>query len=504
MKILRSTDIKMVDEYTITHEPTTSENLIERVAQALYKGLQQNLPTCKKLAIVCGKGKNAADGLALASVLMWESSYTVRVLCCCSPNDLCPEALHFYSEIKGCPMLTVEQVDNAHLPAFELDELIVDCLFGTGSSRPLQGYEKQLVQVINKSGNRVLSIDIPSGMMSEDNTGNDSEAVVRAHDTFALNAPKLAMLLPEYGNFAGRLHVLDIGLHPEAIAQVSSNFFYTSQDVLRKMLKPRGKFSHKGDYGKVLLVAGSRGMMGAAVLASRACLHSGVGLLTTHVPQSGVNILQTAIPEAMLSIDRNDSRFTEVSDFDSKKYDAVAVGCGIGCSEEVGNALQALLHKVHSTALLLDADALNIIAQNKTLLNFLPENTIITPHVKEFERIVGECKSGQERLQKQQELATTYKLMVVLKGAHTSIALPDGSVHFNSTGNAGMATAGSGDVLTGVILSLLGQGYEPWQAAILGVGLHGAAGDAAVHSKSPMYITASDIVEYLYVLEHEA
>ncbi len=504
MKILRAADIKQVDDYTIAHEPVTSVDLVARVAGALHRELLAAFSSCKKLAIVCGKGKNAADGMALAAALMWESGYTVRALCCYPPDDLCPEAAHFYGEIKAWPMLRCEQVDGLQTPVFERDELIVDGLFGTGLSRPLAGYEKQLVQAINSSGCRVLSVDIPSGMMAEDNAANDAEAVVRAHHTFTLNAPKLAMLLPEYGNYVGQLHVLDIGLHPDAVAQAPSNFYYTVPDDLRKMLKPRDKFSHKGSYGRCLLVAGSQGMMGAAVLASRACLHAGAGLLTAHIPKCGVNILQTAVPEAMLSVDENENHFSGVKNVDSGRYDAVAIGCGLSCGIDASVGLEALLRHAVSVPLVLDADALNIVSGNEMLFNMLPENTIITPHVKEFERLFGACANGMERLQKQQEVARQHRIVVVLKGAHTSVALPSGDVFFSSTGNPGMATAGSGDVLTGVILALLGQGYEPAQAALLGVGLHGMAGDAGAKSKSQMYLTASDIVEHLYVLDHEA
>jgi len=297
------------------------------------------------------------------------------------------------------------------------------------------------------------------------------------------------------------LRVLNMEQHHETTAQVNSNYYYVTPADLRSMLKPRAKFSHKGDYGKALLVAGSRGMMGAAVLASRACLHAGVGLLTTHVPKCGVDILQTAVPEATLSIDENENYFSGLNNLDEKQYTAIAVGCGIGCASTTSAALEDLLRKALGVPLVLDADALNIISANKKLLDLLSENTILTPHVKEFERLAGVCNSNLDRLKRQQEFACKYKVVVVLKGAHTSTALPDGRVFFNSTGNAGMATAGCGDVLTGVILALLAQGYEPAQATILGVGLHGMAGDEAAKNTSPMYITASNVVEHLYVLE---
>ena len=500
MKILLAADIKLVDEYTIAHEPISSVALIERVAQVLRGALARCFPEHNKLVVVCGKGKNAADGMALALLLHGEREREVRLVCCYPPQELCPEAAHFYAKAVQHG-LRCELCSSHSMPALCRDELVVDCLFGTGLSRTPAGYERQLVQAVNGSGCCVVAVDIPSGMMADGGAASDVQAVVQAHSTLTLHAPKLALLLPECGSCAGQLHVLDIGLHPEAIAQVSSNYHYVTPAELRSMLRPRPKFSHKGDYGKALLVAGSRGMMGAAVLASRACLHAGVGLLTTHVPGCGVDILQTAVPEAMLSIDASDDHFSGLPGAGEKRYSAIAAGCGMGCSGATSAALESLLRKASGVPLVLDADALNVIAAHRKLLGLLPEGTILTPHVGEFERLVGACSSSLERLRRQQELACRRKVVVVLKGAHTAVALPDGRVFFSSTGNAGMATAGSGDVLTGVVLALLAQGYAPAQAAVLGVGLHGMAGDKAASATSPMHVTASDIVSHLYALE---
>ncbi|MDR1022069.1 MAG: NAD(P)H-hydrate dehydratase [Prevotellaceae bacterium] len=507
MKIIKSSDIQFVDGYTIAHEPVSPTALVGRVGEVLSCALRQRLPQHRRVAIACGKGKNGGDGLALALSLTADATYRLRVLLCYPPEELCAEAAYFYEKIRQASSVTCEQVNTDKLPVFEPDELVVDALLGAGLSRPLAGYERRLVQHINGSGCCVLAVDIPSGMSADSClpaavTADDNNAavVVQARYTFTLNAPKLSMMLPASGECAGELHVLDIGLHPDAISKVASPYRYFTQADARQLVKPRKKFSHKGSYGRCLLVAGAQGMMGAAVLAARACYHAGAGLLTAHVPGRGVDIMQIAAPEAVLSIDEDERCFTSCKNINAGSYSALAAGCGIGRNRRTAEALEALLQAASSVPMTLDADALNIIADNKRLLDLLPPNTILTPHVKELERLAGKCENDEDRLARLQRLSQTRRLVVALKGAHTAVALPNGVVSFNSSGNAGMATAGSGDVLTGVILALLGQGYSPEQAALLGVYMHGAAGDAAAAGTSQSYVTATDIVERLYEL----
>ncbi|MDR1416375.1 MAG: NAD(P)H-hydrate dehydratase [Prevotellaceae bacterium] len=502
MKILKSNDIQFVDEYTIAHEPISPEALVGRVGEALSCALGQRLPQHRRVAIICGKGKNGADGLALALSLAANVAYRLRVLLCYPPEELCAEAMYFYEKVKQASPVACERVSADNMPTLAANELVVDALLGTGLSRPLAGYERRLVQHINSSGCRVLAVDIPSGMSADSSLSADgaAAAVVQANYTFTLNAPKLSMMLPASGEHAGELHVLNIGLHPDAIDKVASPYRYFTQAEAQELVKPRKKFSHKGSYGRCLLVAGAQGMIGAAVLAARACYHAGVGLLTAHVPKCGVDIMQVAAPEVVLSIDEDERCFTSSRSIIASSYSALAVGCGLGRSPRTAKALEALLQAASTIPLTLDADALNIIADDKRLLDLLPPNTILTPHVKELERLVGKCENDEERLARLQQLAQARRLVVALKGAHTAVALPNGDVSFNSSGNAGMATAGSGDVLTGVILALLGQGYAPEQAAVLGVYMHGAAGDAAATSTSQSFITATDIIQRLYEL----
>jgi NAD(P)H-hydrate epimerase len=380
-------------------------------------------------------------------------------------------------------------------------------LFGSGLTRPLDGLAAGIVQKINvvkishhptqsrvTTTNTVVSIDIPSGLMGEDNTGNISENIIQANFTLTFQFPKISFFFAENEKYIGEWEVLPIRLHPDGIAETQTSFFFTEKEDINKIIQKRSKFGHKGIYGHALLIAGSFGKMGAAILASKACLRSGVGLLTTHIPHLGYSIIQTAVPEAMASVDQHDSIFTEFPDL--SQFSAVGVGPGIDQKTNTKRALNELLEK-SKLPLIIDADALNILAENKSWMERLPENSILTPHPGEFKRLVGDTQNSFIRIQKQMEFSEKYKIIVVLKGAFTSVSTPDGRLFFNSSGNPGMATAGSGDVLTGIILGLLAHGISPENAALAGVFLHGLAGDLASFQKSEFSLIASDIVEFL-------
>jgi NAD(P)H-hydrate epimerase len=358
----------------------------------------------------------------------------------------------------------------------------------------LDGLAKKIVQRINQSGATIISIDIPSGLFGEDNSGNDLSAIIKASHTLTFQFPKLSFLFPENAQFTGEWTVLPIGLHPEAINETESNFHFLTKEFISGKIKKRGKFSHKGTYGHALLIAGSYGKMGASVLASRACLRSGVGLLTCHIPQLGYEIIQNSIPEAMISIDSSETVFSEVPNLSS--FSAIGIGPGLDKKQETQQALKILL-QANPNKLIIDADALNILSENQDWYNLLPENTILTPHLKEFERLAGPSADSYERLQKQLQFSTKYKVIIVCKGANSCITFPDGRVFFNSTGNPGMATAGSGDVLTGIILGLLAQNYSPEDTTLLGVYLHGLAGDLAATEFGEYSLVAGDLIRNL-------
>ncbi len=330
--------------------------------------------------------------------------------------------------------------------------------------------------------------------MGEDNTENIPENIVKADFTLTFQFPKISFLFAENEIYTGEWEVLPIGLHPEGIKKVSSDYLFIEQADILKLVPPRTKFSHKGTFGHALLIAGSYGKMGAAVLASRACLRSGTGLLTTHVPRLGYSVLQTAIPEAMASIDQHDSMFTEFPDL--SPYSAVGIGPGLNKKQNSKKAFCELLDKI-SVPLVIDADGLNILSENKEWFEKLPENAILTPHPGEFRRLAGDADNSYQRLQQQIAFSKKYKVILVVKGAFTTITIPSGKVYFNSTGNPGMATAGSGDVLTGIILGLLAQRISPEDAAVLGVYVHGLAADLAVSRTSEIALIAGDIIRHL-------
>lgn len=380
------------------------------------------------------------------------------------------------------------------IPEIPSGSVIIDGLFGSGLNRQLEGVPEKVVKKINSSGSLVVSIDMPSGLFGEDNSRNDLSKVVRANFTLTFQFPKLSFFFPEHSELLGKWEILPIGLHPEAFRQISSPYNYLNEDFFHGIIRKREKFSHKGNYGHALLIAGSYGKMGAAVLASRACLRSGVGLLTTHVPHSGCEIMQTSVPEAMCSIDSSDFVFSQAPA--TELFTAIGIGPGLGTDKVTEQALTNLL-KLQPSKIILDADALNIISKNRELLEFLPENAVLTPHPKEFERLAGVSTDSYSRLKLQLDFSKKHKVVVVLKGAHTCITLPDGDVFFNTTGNPGMATAGCGDVLTGIILALLAQNYSPCHAARIGVFVHGLAGDLSAVQNGEISLTASDLVSFL-------
>ena len=358
-------------------------------------------------------------------------------------------------------------------------------------------YSKQtriIIDYINKSDAHVVSIDIPSGLFGEDNRGNDREAIVKANLTLTFEFPKLAFFLAENAPYVGEWKTLEIGLHPDVIEKTETPYTMVTEEDISYVIQPRDRFAHKGTFGHALLIAGSKGKMGAAILAAKACLRSGAGLLTVHIPQRGEGVFQTNFPEAMLSFDTNVDFFSSVPEL--SPYNAIGVGPGMGQHMESGAAIERIL-QTNSKPMVIDADAINLLATNKSLISRIPERSILTPHPKEFDRIAGESASGYERLMKAKAFAVENHLIVVLKGAYTAICTTAGNIYFNSCGNPGMATAGSGDVLTGIILGLLAQGYEPETAAVMGVFIHGTAGDLAAIYQSEESLIASDIIDML-------
>jgi len=495
MKILNAEQVGASDAYTITHEPIASIDLMERAAAVCTHWITGHFTNEVMVKVVCGLGNNGGDGLAIAR-LLHDKGYRTEVFI--APWFAKPSADFTVNRhrIEDIPVLKVKElsspddisIDNAH------PTIIIDAILGSGLSKPVEGELAELIQRINTFHCPIIAIDIPSGLMMEDNTEANHKNIVNATVTLSLELPKLSFMFAENSQHVGDFYILPIGIDKQFIAEQKTSNYFVMRDKVVGMIQPRPKFSHKGNYGHALLVAGSYGKIGAAVLGAKACLRSGAGLLTVHVPKCGYTVLQADVPEAMVSADEEEREFSGIKDI--SMYNAIGVGPGIGTDKQTQNAFKLLIQQTH-VPLVIDADAINILAENKTWLAFLPKNSILTPHPGEFARLAGKTSTGYDAYTLQKEFAVKHGVYVVLKGAHTAIATPEGDVYFNSTGNPGMATAGSGDTLTGIITGLLAQGHSPKEAAILGVYLHGLAGDIALHEIGSNSIIAEDITNCL-------
>ncbi len=492
MKILSAEQIRELDRYTIENEPVASIDLMERAASKVYQLLSRVIKTSEPVYVFCGMGNNGGDGLAVARMLIESgyghvTAYTVRHSPGTSKDFLINE-----DRLKNISSVHYIETEN-QIPAIHSDAVIIDAIFGTGLSRPVEGIAASVIHAINRSGNTVYSVDIPSGLFC-DKSNAESDTVIHSAATFTFHAPKLSFLFAANGKYVPRFVVLDIGLSKDYAEQLPSSYYFVTKQFTQSFFRRREKFTHKGTYGHALIAAGSFGKTGAAILAVKAALLSGAGLVTSNIPSSGYEIMQTSNPEAMVEADKSVNFLRDIPELD--KYSAVGVGPGIGTETETREYLEKLLAAC-SKPLVMDADALNIISANEKLLALVPENSILTPHPGEFKRLTGEWSDDSDKLERQKAFSKKHKVILVLKGAHTSVSTPGGKMYFNSSGNAGMAKGGSGDVLTGVITSLLAQHYTPEQAAILGVFVHGLAGDFARDESGETSMNASDIIHHL-------
>lgn len=501
MKILSVEQIRAADAHTIQHEPIASIDLMERASRAFVNWFCEHFETGNfKIRVFCGLGDNGGDGFAIARMLH-ALGYDLEVFVV-KYSDKTSENFQ-KNLIRLEKQLTINYIENKQIIlSFTENDLIIDALLGSGLSRSIDGLLKPIIEQINMSEAKIISVDMPSGLFA-DKPNNSADVIVNATHTVAFQLPKLAFMLPQNAKFVGDWHTVAIGLNQDFIQNSETNFFYSSPKVAEKLIKPRQKFSHKGIFGHALLIAGSHGMMGAAVLSARACMRSGVGKLTVHSIKSGLPIVQTLLPEAMYWEARNNKNTDFIAtefhaaDFNNR-FQAVGVGPGIGVHGSIRMSLEKLCEICQdlSISMVLDADALNNFSTENRAMKKIPPHSILTPHPKEFKNLIGKpWADDYEKLELLREFAVDKELIVCLKGANTAVALPDGTIHFNSSGNAGMATAGSGDVLTGIITALLAQGYTPKEAAILGVYQHGVAGDRAAEKFGMTSMMASDIIE---------
>lgn len=491
MKILPSKQLKEADLYTIREEPITSLELMERASRAFVHWFVQRFPrTDLPLLIFAGAGNNGGDGLAIAR-LLHAAFYEVSVFLCQTAPSYSADCKENLNRLPAHGAIEVHTIaTNSPFPVLPQEGILIDALWGTGLNRPLGGYWAELVIHLSDFKGIKVAVDIPSGMCAD---APSEEPFFRADFTCTFELPKLAFFFPENASGCGHWDIVKIGLHPDFLESVSTIHYYNTRSEVMPLRKVRNRFGHKGQYGHGMLICGNKGMAGAAILAARACLRSGVGLLTVHSAAENRIPIQCAVPEAMFDADSNPACWSETPLI--PRINAIGVGSGIGQAEETIRALEALLHTV-VVPLVIDADALNIIA-SQHWQNAIPKGSILTPHPGEFERLFGKTRHSFERLELLRAKAMALHAVILLKGAFTIVALPDGTCHFNSTGNPGMATAGSGDVLTGILTALLAQGYSPEEAAILGVWVHGMAGDLAVHLCGEEGLVASDIIEHI-------
>lgn len=493
-KILSASQIRELDQFTIEHEPITSIDLMERASVAFVDRLLSIIQYGANVMICCGTGNNGGDGLVVAKYLKF-AGFPVKIFVI--GNEESGTADFKTNLIKAkeanLKVIYIKSASDLGLLAPERCEVLIDAILGSGLSRPLEGLLAEVVRVLNQMEAAKVAVDIATGLFADSHT--PTEAIVfRPHFTITFQLPKLAFFLPQCHDFVGEVFVEDIGLSHDYIAMATTPFSYFDEVEAAKILKSRPKYAHKGNFGHVLLLVGSEGKMGAGILAARACLRSGVGLLTVCCPAYGLPIIQAAVPEAMVLANPKKGHLSRLPDITS--YDVVAIGPGIGQHTETAKLMDDLLKQANSP-IVVDADGLNLIASNAELISRLPKESILTPHPKEFERIAGKTSNHFERLERQQALAKKYNLNVLIKGAHSAVCDAIGNISFNTSGNAGMATAGSGDVLTGVVAGLLAQGYIPAEALKLAIFLHGLAGDLAIRQTGLESLIASDIVENL-------
>lgn len=481
MKILSAAQIRAWDQATINNKAIESIELMETASQAFVSHL--NLDHFKRVLVFCGSGNNGGDGLAIARILLNQCVQVETFVLPYSKGSPDFELnLERLGEIKVPEILSPD----VYLPTIASNDLIIDALFGSGLNRPLTGIAADLVHHINRSGGTVISVDIASGCYCDQ--PSKGQPFVKAHKTISFQTPKLAFFMVDY---PGDFEIVDIGLDQKFLANTVTQYSYTTKYEILSLYKEREKYSHKGTYGHTLLIAGSKGMMGAAVLAAKAVMRAGAGKLTVHLPSSGNFILQSTFPEAMLSLDKDANCVSQLPSLND--YNVIAVGPGLGKEACTVKVLKELLNTA-DCRLVIDADALNVIASHQ-LKDLIPKGSILTPHPGEFKRLMGAWNDDLEKWQLQRQLAKELDAVIILKGAHTSIVDYSGDMYFNCSGNPGMATAGSGDVLTGIISGLVAQGYDSMDAARLGVYIHGAAGDVAKEKFGKNALIASDIVE---------
>lgn len=492
MKILNTKEIYRADKITLEKQGINSDELMERAALQIFNWMHARMQGIQvKIHIFSGVGNNGGDGLVLAR-LMRQHGYHVEVYIVNFSDKRSRDFLVNLDRLKEDGAWPDFLDRESEFPSIGPEEIVVDAIFGIGLNRGTDTWVADLIRHLNGSRAFILSIDIPSGLFMEQGVPDTTE-VVRSSYVLSFQAPKLVFFLPGTGIFVERWEVLDIGLDREFLRSAPSDYELIGKPEVLALYRPREKFSHKGTYGHVLIVGGSHGKIGAVILASKGSLYAGCGLVTAYVPKCGYVPLQASFPEAMVITGKEETKIGEI-DY-SITPNVIGIGVGMGTDPATVTAFKEFLRR-NKSPLVIDADGLNILSQYPDLLFGMPPQTVLTPHPKELERLIGEWKDDFDKLKRVREFSKKYDCILVIKGAHTFTVYREMG-YINTTGNPGMATGGSGDVLTGIICGLIAQGYSPLDAAIFGVFLHGRAADIAIGECGFQALIASNILENL-------
>lgn len=493
MKLFTNDNIRAIERYSIEHDGVTEYDLVDRVAEGVVSEINSRWRPNKHTVIFAGPGNNGADALAVARRLA-ETGFKPSVyLFNIGGNKLSATCRRYRDELLSSwsSIAFSEVVSRFTIPEINSSTLVIDGLFGSGLRDQLTGGFMALVRYINESNASVVSIDVPSGLFADWNGNSLSRNIVHADLTLCVQFPRISFFLSDNAEIVGEWKILDIGLSREAIASTPTNFHLVEEVEVKRLLRRRTEFCSKADFGSCRIIAGRYGMAGASVLACRGAIRSGVGKVTLHAPQCAFEVIQSSVPEALFEADRDKIMLTDAHT--SHRYDAEGIGPGLGTDDMTVNAVESYLKNIAQRPVVIDADAINCMAIRPSMLNHVPQLSVLTPHAGEFDRLFGEQSTAESRLIKAIDVSAYHNILILLKGRYTALVRPDGKVYFNSSGSPALATAGSGDVLTGVITSLMAQKYKPEVSALLGAYIHGVAGELAAEDHGQYGVTASDV-----------